>query len=92
MALSGGVITMIFMNVVLALGILAIVLLGFSYQKALTTCESTPSDLCYQIQCPCDNDQSSGPCFGFASRQIGIDRYICSNAPLAVVNGSGNIV
>jgi hypothetical protein len=85
---SGGAVTMGFLNVFLFVGIILVVLLGLSYQRSQTICEQNPSDLCYNIHCPCDN-VNSGPCFGFAQRQVGPDSFICINAPLTIVDGNG---
>lgn len=91
MAFTNGSIVMIFMNVALALGIVFIILIALSYQRSFNTCEANPSDLCYQVQCPCD-DSTTGPCFGMAYRDLGNGRYVCINSPLTVVNSQGNPV
>jgi len=86
MAVSiGGII----INVVMVVIIIIIVIVGFVFNNELTTCQNTASQLCYQIQCPCDNQQS-GPCFGYASRpgsQSG--SFYCSNAPGTLVDAGG---
>lgn len=82
---------LIFMNIFAALAIVFIVLIGLSYQRSLTICETNPSELCYNIHCPCSED-SQGPCFGFAKRSVGENRWVCINSPLTVVDNQGKKV
>lgn len=79
-------------NVFMILIILALLIAGIVYNNDLKQCESNQSPFCYNIQCPCD-DQTSGPCFGFASMpgpQPG--QFYCSNTYLTAVDSNGNPV
>lgn len=85
-------ITGIIINIIMILVIIGLVIAGFIYNQDLQTCETKQSPFCYTIQCPCD-DQSSGPCFGYAKMPGPTSgKWYCSNAPLTLVDNSGNII
>ena len=82
----------IVINVIMLIVIALIVAFGFFYNADLTQCENNQSIFCHTIQCPCD-DQSSGPCFGYAKMPAGTPgQWYCSNAPLSIVDNNGNLV
>jgi hypothetical protein len=86
MAVSvGGII----INVIMVLIIIAIVVVGIVFNNELTTCEQTPNQLCYQIQCPCD--VVAAPCFGYSSRPgPQPNTFYCASAPSTLVNADGS--
>lgn len=77
--------------VVIIIAIIIVAIQGFTYQSTLNTCETEQSLFCYTITCPCDDD-SQGPCFGYAKRPAETDgQWYCANAPRTAVDNNGNI-
>ena len=79
-----------------AIAILAILMLLmglriYKVSKTLSICENNESRFCYTITCPCD-DQSKGPCNGYAYRSTGDGNFNCSFDPNIKVDSSGKIV
>jgi hypothetical protein len=89
-------ITGIVINIVMVIIIISLIIVGVMFNRDLHTCETQQSTFCYTIQCPCDsppNTQGPPPCFGYAKMPAGNPgQWYCSNAPLTVVDDSGNIV
>lgn len=85
-------VTGIVINVIMVLLILSLIIIGVTYSNDLKTCETKQSSFCYTIHCPCD-DQTEGPCFGYTKMPAdNPGQWYCSNAPLTIVDDSGNIV
>lgn len=85
-------VTGIIINIIMVLIIIGLIIAGVIYNNDLSVCETQQSPFCYTIQCPCDT-ASSGPCFGYASMPgPQPNQYYCSNAPLTLVDGNGNII
>lgn len=81
----------IVINVLMVIVIITILVIGWNFSNQRVICETQQSPFCYTIQCPCDSP-SQGPCLGYAKQPVGPNRWICSSAPLTVVNDSGAIV
>jgi hypothetical protein len=83
-------------NGVMLVLIAIIIIIGVSFNSTLKTCETSQSYFCLTMQCPCDSSGvgvAEPPCFGYAKRPAEKDgQWYCSNAPLTVVDNSGNIV
>lgn len=85
-------ITGIVINVIMLIIIIIIVVLGFSYNNELHTCETKQSPFCYNISCPCDQNNQA-PCFGYAKQPAETaGHWYCSNAPLSKVDNNGQLV
>lgn len=86
----------IIIDVLMAILIIIVIIIGVSYNGQLKECETKQSTFCHTIQCPCDSTPSSkaqGPCFGYAKQPAGKPgQWYCSNAPLTAVDDSGNPV
>jgi len=89
-------VTGIVINVIMALIIFFLIVIGSAFNNELRTCETKQSPFCYTIHCPCDatvEGQSVPPCFGYTKMPAGPPgQWICSNAVLTIVDDSGNIV
>lgn len=85
-------VTGIIINVIMLIVIVVLIVLAFMFNSELQVCEKEQSPFCYTIQCPCDA-QSQPPCFGYAKMPAGNPgQWRCSNAPLSIVDGNGNLV
>jgi hypothetical protein len=84
-------ITGIIMNIIMVLIIIALAIWGSIQSNVLHQCENSQSQMCYTIQCPCD-DQSSGPCNGYAKMPSGDGNWYCSDSPYTKVDDNGTLV
>ena len=89
-------VTGIIINMIMIIIIISLVIIGITFNRELTTCQTEQSIFCYTIHCPCDllpNEQAAPPCFGYAKMPAGnSDQWYCSNAPLTIVDNNGNII
>lgn len=88
-------ITGIVINIILIVIIIGLIVVGLMFNATLSECENEQSPYCYTIQCPCDatNGTAQAPCFGYAKRPGPENgQWLCSNAPLTVVDNNGNPV
>lgn len=80
----------ILINAAMVLLIVVFAVIAIMLNSSLQTCEREQSPYCYTIQCPCD-DASKSPCRGYALRPgPKPDTWYCSDAPLTLVDSSGN--
>lgn len=87
-------ITGIVINVLMVIVIITILVIGWNFSNELVICETQQSPFCYTIQCPCDDPVGTQepPCRGYAKMPVGPNKWICSSAPLTIVDDNGNIV
>ena len=85
-------VTGIVINAIMLIIIIILLIVGFTLNGELHTCETKQSPFCYTIHCPCD-DPNAPPCFGYTKMPAeNPGQWYCSNAPLTIVDDNGNIV